>query len=111
MRSVTQTPTPAKINVSPAKHVEIRLAMIHAPIAQRVEALCKLQDAQMTVIRLRVKNVPQVHAKINALQNPVKNAVPMETVLISVKNRSCALFVIQMEKHVRVQQQNAKQNV
>jgi len=55
----------------------------------------------MTVIRLRVKNVPPVHAKINALQNPVKNAVPMENVLTSVNRRIGALFVIQMEKHVR----------
>ena len=65
----------------------------------------------MTVLQVSVKNVPVVHAKINAMQNPVKNAVPVETVLISVKNRRSALFVIQMEKNVRVQQQNAKQNV
>ena len=55
----------------------------------------------MTVLQVSVKNVPVVHAKINAMQNPVKNAVPMETVLTSVKNRRSALFVIQMEKNVR----------
>lgn len=48
----------------------------------------------MTVLQVSVKNVPVVHAKINAMQNPVKNAVPMETVFHCASLQTAIVQVI-----------------